>query len=466
MKSNKLWGGRFSDQTNLEVEFFTSSQLFDRRLAEQDIIGSIAHARMLCKCGVLSENERDMIVSGLQTINEEIETEAFVWSDRHEDVHMNIEARLTELIGDTGKKLHTARSRNDQVATDLRLYLRKHIDHIIRNIGLLQSVIIDLAEREIHTIMPGLTHLQTAQPISCGHHLMAWWEMLERDSQRFTDCRTRVNVSPLGSAALAGTSFAIDRKMTAEELDFEEVSNNSLDSVSDRDFIMEFQSVAALTAIHLSRICEDLSLWASQPFGFIDLGDDFCTGSSIMPQKKNPDVVELIRGKSARVVGNLTSILVLMKGQALGYNRDNQEDKEPLFDTIETIGPCLDMLCQMLPGISFDRETMRSASIEGYTTATDLADYLVKKDIPFRDAHAAVGKAVAHAANQKVELSDLSLKSLQSFCEKIEGDVFDILKIEGSVKSRNHVGGTSPEQVSLQIQSARRKIEARRKNTT
>jgi len=466
MKSNKLWGGRFSDRTNLEVELFTSSQLFDRRLAEQDIVGSIAHARMLCKCGVLSENERDMIISGLQTINEEIDTDAFVWSDRHEDVHMNIEARLTELIGDTGKKLHTARSRNDQVATDLRLYVRKHIDHIICDIDLLQSVIIDLAEREIHTIMPGLTHLQTAQPISCGHHLMAWWEMLERDSQRFTDCRKRVNVSPLGSAALAGTSFAIDRKMTADELDFEEVSNNSLDSVSDRDFIVEFQSIAALTAIHLSRICEDLSLWASQRFGFIELSDDFCTGSSIMPQKKNPDVVELIRGKSARVIGNLTSILVLMKGQALGYNRDNQEDKEPLFDTIETIGPCLDMLCQMLPGIIFDREAMRSAAIEGYTTATDLADYLVNKDIPFRDAHAVVGKAVAHAAKQKVELSDLSLKSLQSFCEKIEGDVFDILKIEGSVKSRNHVGGTSPEQVSLQIQNARRKIEARRKNTT
>ncbi|MBO67902.1 MAG: argininosuccinate lyase [Acidiferrobacteraceae bacterium] len=464
MKSNKLWGGRFGNQTNASVELFTSSQLFDRLLAEQDIVGSIAHARMLCKCGVLSENERDMIVSGLHKINKEIESESFVWSDRHEDVHMNIEARLTELIGDTGKKLHTARSRNDQVATDLRLYVRKYIDHIIRNIDRLESVIIDLAEREIHTIMPGLTHLQTAQPISCGHHLMAWLEMLERDVQRFSDCRKRVNVSPLGSAALAGTSFAIDRRMTADELGFEELSNNSLDSVSDRDFIMEFQSVAALTAVHLSRICEDLSLWASQRFDFIQIGDDFCTGSSIMPQKKNPDVVELIRGKSARVVGNLTAIFVLMKGQALGYNRDNQEDKEPLFDTIETIDSCIDMLCQMLPGIIFNREKMRLAAIDGYTTATDLADYLVNKEIPFRDAHSAVGQAVAHAAHQNVELSNLPLKTLQGFCDKIEEDVFDILDIEGSVKSRNHFGGTAPEQVLLQIQNARNQIEARRKN--
>ena len=461
MKSDKLWGGRFGSATDAAVETFTASQLFDRRLAEQDIVGSSAHARMLCHCGILTEDERDAIIAGLKTILEEVQADCFPWSDKHEDVHMNIEARLIGLIGDVGKKLHTARSRNDQIATDLRLYVRLYIDRINGSIRTLQEVLIDAAEREVDSVMPGLTHLQTAQPVTCGHHLMAWVEMLERDWHRFLDCRKRVDVSPLGSAALAGTGFAIDRDMTAKELGFDTISRNSLDAVSDRDFVIEFQSTASILAIHLSRICEDLSLWASQRFGFVDLGDAFCTGSSIMPQKKNPDVVELVRGKTARVIGNLTAILVLMKGQALAYNRDNQEDKEPLFDTVDTLLACLGILGRMIPGIVFNRDKMRTAATEGHTTATDLADYLVRKGMAFRDAHVAVGKAVAAAETSQTNLADLPLATLQSFCPAVDNDVFEVLTLDGSVQSRDHIGGTAPAQVRYQIQTARARLKQR-----
>jgi argininosuccinate lyase len=461
MKSSKLWGGRFESATDTAVEMFTASQLFDRRLAEQDIAGSNAHARMLCHCGILSKDERDAIITGLETILDEIQTDRFPWSDEHEDVHMNIEARLIGLIGDVGKKLHTARSRNDQVATDLRLYVRKYIDRINESITTLQNVLIDSAEREADTVMPGLTHLQPAQPVSCGHHLMAWVEMLERDWQRFCDCRKRVDISPLGSAALAGTSFPIDREMTAEELGFNAISTNSLDAVSDRDFIIEFQATASILAVHLSRICEDLSLWASQRFGFIDLGDTFCTGSSLMPQKKNPDVVELVRGKAARVIGNLTAILVLMKGQALTYNRDNQEDKEPLFDTVDTLLACLGILAHMIPSLVFHCDKMRTAASEGQTTATDLADYLVRKGIAFRDAHSIVGQVVISAEENQTNLADLPLPILQNFCKKIASDVFDVLTLDGSIRSRDHIGGTAPSQVRHQIKNSRIRLKQR-----
>jgi argininosuccinate lyase len=416
---------------------------------------------MLCHCGILTEGERDAIIAGLKTILEEVQTNCFPWSDEHEDVHMNIEARLIGLIGDAGKKLHTARSRNDQIATDLRLYVRLYIDRINSSISAFQDVLIDAAEREADSVMPGLTHLQTAQPVTCGHHLMAWVEMLERDWHRFCDCRKRVDVSPLGSAALAGTGFAIDREMTAKELGFDTISRNSLDAVSDRDFVIEFQSTASILAVHLSRICEDLSLWASQRFGFVDLGDAFCTGSSIMPQKKNPDVVELVRGKTARVIGNLTAVLVLMKGQALAYNRDNQEDKEPLFDTVDTLLACLGILGQMVPGLVFNRDKMRVAATEGYTTATDLADYLVRKGVAFRDAHVAVGQVVAVAETNQTNLADLPLATLQDFCPAIENDVFEVLSLDGSVQSRDHIGGTAPTQVRYQIQTARARSKQR-----
>ena len=461
MTNKKLWSGRFSSTTDVEVEAFTASQLFDRRLAEQDIQASCAHARMLHHCKLLTKRECDYIVDGLEKILTEIKTENFLWSNEHEDVHMNIEARLIELIGDTGKKLHTARSRNDQIATDLRLYVRGTINQINGEITALQSVLIDIAEREASTIMPGLTHLQNAQPITLGHHLMAWLEMLDRDWCRFSDCAKRVNVSPLGSGALAGTSFTIDRELTARELGFAEVSRNSLDAVADRDFVIEFQSVASMLSVHLSRICEDLSLWASQLFGFIELSDEFSTGSSIMPQKKNPDVAELIRGKTARVLGNLIAILVLMKGQAFTYNRDNQEDKEPLFDTTDTLLSCLKILRRMIPAIVFHRGRMRDIAAQGHTTATDLADYLVLKGVPFRDAHAAVGRVVAEAEIHKTQLSDLSLSTLRDFCNKVEEDVFDVLTIDGSVNARSHVGGTAPSQVRHQAQQARKRLKDR-----
>ena len=374
---------------------------------------------------------------------------------------MNIEARLIELIGDAGKKVHTGRSRNDQVATDLRLFVRSAIDQTLQAVSALQSALVDVADREADTIMPGLTHLQSAQPVTAGHHLLAWVEMLERDWQRCRDCRRRVNISPLGSGALAGTSFPIDREMTAAELGFQDVSENSLDAVSDRDFVIEFCSAAALLGMHLSRMAEDLVLWSSENCRFVDLGDGFCTGSSIMPQKKNPDVAELVRGKSGRLLGNVTSLMVLMKGQPLSYNRDNQEDKEPLFDTVDTVLACLQVMTAMLSNMRFDREVMRAAALRGYATATDLADYLVRKGIPFRDAHAIVGKVIRSAQDQGVDLDELSLDVLRGFSPHIQSDVYDVLSLEGSIAARDQVGGTAPQQVREAIDRCRQRLAGR-----
>ncbi|MGE4634563.1 MAG: argininosuccinate lyase [Arenicellales bacterium] len=461
MATEKLWGGRFDGGTNATVEAFSASEHFDRRLAHYDIAGSRAHARMLNAVGVISDTDCEAIISGLETITLEINEDRFEWRSQLEDVHMNIEARLTELVGEPGKKLHTARSRNDQVATDLRLFVRDAIDQLCTDITALQGVLLTQAEREATSIMPGMTHMQAAQPVTCGHHLLAWNAMLERDWQRLVDCRRRVNVSPLGSAALAGTSFPIDRQMSAQALGFDSVSTNSLDAVSDRDFVIEFCSGCALLGVHLSRIAEELVLWASESCRFVDLGDAFCTGSSIMPQKKNPDVAELVRGKSGRAIGNLVSLLVLMKGQPLAYNRDNQEDKEPLFDSVDTAHACLQVLVAMVPNMNFDRERMRKAAQRGHTTATDLADYLVRRGMAFRDAHEAVGKAVRLAEARHLELPDLSLEQLRNICEHIDSDVFDVLTLEGSVESRNHTGGTAPRQVREAVAAARQALAVR-----
>ncbi|GJL81656.1 MAG: argininosuccinate lyase [marine bacterium B5-7] len=441
------------------MENFSASEHFDRRLYRHDIEGSRAHAKMLAAAGILSADEYEAIIDGLGTIREQIEAGEFNWSQRLEDVHMNIESRLTDLIGDAGKKLHTGRSRNDQVATDIRLFVREAIDAIVARLGVLQSVLVERAETEADTIMPGFTHMQSAQPVTLGHHLMAWVEMLDRDAGRFNDCRTRLNVCPLGAAALAGTSYPIDREMTAEALGFDTVSGNSLDSVSDRDFLMEFNAAAAILAVHLSRIAEELVLWSSERFGFVDLGDAFCTGSSIMPQKKNPDAAELVRGKSARVIGNLMALLVLMKGQPLAYNRDNQEDKEPLFDTLDTVVACLDVYIAMFPGAQFNRPRMLAAASEGFATATDLADYLVRRNMPFRDAHEIVGKVVAAAIDKGLRLDQLTLEELRVFCNAIDEDVFEVLTLEGSVSARDHIGGTAPAQVRKAIASARLRLK-------
>jgi len=458
MSSNKkLWGGRFQQPTDAFVEEFTASVGFDRRLAPYDIAGSVAHARMLAKVGVLTADEADTIIKGLQTILGEIEQGEFDWQVSLEDVHMNIEARLTERVGDVGKKLHTGRSRNDQVATDIRLYMRDGIDAVMEGIGNLAGRLLAVAEQEADTLMPGFTHLQPAQPVSFGHHMMAWFEMLARDLERMRDCRARVNRMPLGAAALAGTSYPIDRAFTCEQLGFDAVCENSLDAVSDRDFAIEFAAAASILMMHLSRFSEELILWSSTQFGFIDLGDAFCTGSSIMPQKKNPDVPELVRGKSGRVTGHLVSLLMLMKSQPLAYNKDNQEDKEPLFDTLDTVIDCLKVYADMMGSISLNRDTMRAAATAGYTTATDLADYLVRKGIPFRDAHEVVGKAVHAAIEQDKDLSGLSLEQLQSFSETIEQDVFEVLTLEGSVNARSHVGGTAPATVRSAIKTAKQK---------
>ena len=458
MATENLMRGRFDSDTNATVEAFSASEHFDRRLAHYDIAGSMAHARMLNAVGVISDTDCEAIMSGLEAITLEINEDRFEWRSQLEDVHMNIEVRLTELVGEPGKKLHTARSRNDQVATDLRLFVRDAIDQLCTDITALQGALLTQAESEATSIMPGMTHMQAAQPVTCGHHLLAWNAMLERDWQRLGDCRRRVNVSPLGSAALAGTSFPIDRQMSAQALGFDSVSTNSLDSVSDRDFVIEFCSACALLGVHLSRIAEELVLWASQSCRFVDLGDAFCTGSSIMPQKKNPDVAELVRGKSGRAIGNLVSLLVLMKGQPLAYNRDNQEDKEPLFDSVDTAHACLQVLVAMVPNMKFDRERMRKAAQRGHTTATDLADYLVCRGMAFRDAHEAVGKAVGLAEARQLELPDLSLEQLRDICEHIDSDVFDVLTLEGSVESRDHTGGTAPRQVREAIAAARQAL--------
>jgi|TARA_Y100000310_G_C20698483_1_gene827435 argininosuccinate lyase len=457
----KLWAGRFREATDRFVARFTASVHFDQRLAYHDIQGSVAHATMLQQVGILSEEELAKILSGLQSIQDSIDSGEFIWSADLEDVHMNIEAALTEKIGSAGKKLHTGRSRNDQVATDIRLYLRDEIDLIANEITVLQKALLSLAKREVNTIMPGFTHLQIAQPVTFGHHLMAWYEMIERDYQRLQDCRRRVNIMPLGSAALAGTDFPIDRNLTAELLGFECPSANSLDSVSDRDFAIEFAATASLIMVHLSRWCEELVLWVSPQFDFIELPDRFCTGSSIMPQKKNADVAELIRGKSGRVYGDLMSLLTLMKGQPLAYNRDNQEDKEPLFDVIDTIKDCIRALADMIPAMQPKKENMKLAAEKGYATATDLADYLAKKGLPFRDAHEVVGKLVGYAVDRGKDLSALSAQEMQEFSDLIDDDVFSVLTLEGSVHARNHPGGTAPEQVTKAIKQAESVVNGR-----
>jgi len=454
----KPWGGRFDEPTDAFVEEFTASVGFDRRLYRHDIQGSIAHARMLAHVGVLSTEECMAIVAGLEGIAADIEAGRFEWSTALEDVHMNIEARLVKAIGDVGKKLHTGRSRNDQVATDIRLYLREAIDAILAELERLMSALLEIAGREAETIMPGFTHLQAAQPISFGHHMLAWFEMLFRDRQRLVDCRRRVNVLPLGAAALAGTSYPIDRAYTAGLLGFEAVAENSLDAVSDRDFAIEFNACGALIMMHLSRFSEELVLWSSQQFGFIDISDAFCTGSSIMPQKKNPDVPELIRGKSGRVYGHLMSLLTLMKAQPLAYNKDNQEDKEPLFDTIDTLLGSLRAYADMMPHVEVRRERLREATLAGFTTATDLADYLVRQGIPFRDAHEIVGQSVRYALDKGMDLAELSLDELRRFSADIKEDVFDVLSLEGSLAARDHIGGTAPVQVRAAVVRARERL--------
>ena len=459
--TNQQWGGRFSEATDAFVARFTASVDFDQRMFRQDIQGSVAHAKMLAAVGVLTATERDDIIRGLEEIRMEIERGQFEWSVALEDVHMNIEAALTAKIGMAGKKLHTGRSRNDQVATDIRLYLRDEVDFILTEISRLQTGLVDLAERESDTIMPGFTHLQTAQPVTFGHHLLAWNEMLQRDYERMLDCRKRINVLPLGSAALAGTTYPLDRHMTAELLGFERPSENSLDSVSDRDFAIEFCAAAALILTHLSRASEELILWTSAQFDFINLPDRFCTGSSIMPQKKNPDVPELVRGKTGRVNGNLISLLTLMKGQPLAYNKDNQEDKEPLFDTIDTVKGSLRAFADMVPALEAKKDSMRAAALKGFATATDLADYLVRKGLPFRDAHEVVGKSVAYGIETDKDLSEMTLQELQVFSDLITDDVFDVLTLEGSVQARDHIGGTAPTQVRAAAQRARDIIAAR-----
>ncbi|WP_019601395.1 argininosuccinate lyase [Teredinibacter turnerae] len=459
--SVKPWGGRFSEATDAFVERFTASVNFDQRLYHHDINGSIAHATMLASVGVLSDDEKNAIIEGLEGIRKDIESGAFTWSVSLEDVHMNIEAELTKRIGITGKKLHTGRSRNDQVATDIRLYLRDEIDTIGKELTRLQQGLLFLAEREAHTIMPGFTHLQTAQPVTFGHHLLAWYEMLSRDYGRLMGCRKRLNQSPLGAAALAGTTYPIDREQTAALLGFNHPTRNSLDSVSDRDFAIEFSAFAALLMTHLSRASEELVLWTSAQFNFIDLPDRFCTGSSIMPQKKNPDVPELVRGKTGRVNGHLIALLTLMKSQPLAYNKDNQEDKEPLFDTVDTVKDCLRAFADMVPALNANKAAMLEAAKRGFSTATDLADYLVRKGIPFRDSHEIVGKSVAFGIAQNKDLSEMTLAELQQFSDVIENDVFDVLTLEGSVAARDHIGGTAPAQVLKAVELAKEELAAR-----
>jgi argininosuccinate lyase len=452
----KSWSGRFSEPVAELVKKYTASVSFDKRLAEFDIQGSLAHANMLGQQGIISKNDVAAIEKGLAEILAEIQAGSFEWLLDLEDVHLNIEKRLTDKIGDAGKRLHTGRSRNDQVATDVRLWLRATVDDVLAGIKNLQLSIVDLAEQHADTIMPGFTHLQVAQPVTFGHHLMAYFEMLKRDVARFADCRKRINYLPLGAAALAGTSYPIDRDMVAKTLGFDGVCENSLDAVSDRDFAIEFSAASAILMTHLSRFSEELILWSSPRFAFIDIADRFCTGSSIMPQKKNPDVPELVRGKTGRVNGHLVALLTLMKGQPLAYNKDNQEDKEPLFDTADTVLVTLAIYADMLRGITVNKTNMRQAALEGFATATDLADYLVKKGMPFRDAHEVVALAVKHGVQQGCDLADLPLSDLQKFSSMINDDVYQVLTLEGSIASRNHIGGTAPTQVKLAVARARK----------
>src|SRR5262245_13711217 len=455
---NQPWSGRFSEPATELAQRFTASVSFDRRLAEFDIEASIAHARMLQATGIIGKGDLTAIEKGLAQIRAEIREGRFAWSAEHEDVHFNIERRLTELAGEPGKRLHTARSRNDQVATDLRLYLRAAIDQALAHVKSLQRALLDLADEHAETVMPGYTHLQVAQPISFGHHLLAYFEMLARDAQRLTDCRRRMNRLPLGAAALAGTSFPVDRLMVAKELGFDGVCENSIDAVSDRDFAIEFCACATLVMTHLSRFCEELVIWMNPRFGFVTLPDRFCTGSSIMPQKKNPDVAELIRGKTGRVNGHLVALLTIMKGQPLAYNRDNQEDKEPLFDTVDTLAMSLAVFSEMLPGIQVNRAAMEEAARQGHATATDLAEYLVKKGVAFREAHEAVAQAVRFAESRGCDLADLKLSELQRFSPAIAKDALAVLTLDGSLKSRTHLGGTAPVRVKAAIAKARKSI--------
>ncbi len=456
MQDNQTWSGRFNEPVAELVKRYTASVDFDKRLALFDIQGSLAHAQMLASCNIISAQDLQDIRRGLAQIENEVISGDFVWQLDLEDVHLNIEKRLTALVGDAGKRLHTGRSRNDQVATDIRLYLRSSIDDIITLLKALQAALLDLAQHHTHTIMPGFTHLQVAQPVSFAHHLLAYFEMCQRDVERFADARRRVNRLPLGAAALAGTSYPIKREMVAELLGFEAVCQNSLDAVSDRDFAIEFTAAAALAMTHLSRLSEELILWMSPRFGFIDIADRFCTGSSIMPQKKNPDVPELVRGKTGRVNGHLVALLTLMKGQPLAYNKDNQEDKEPLFDTVDTLTQTLRIYADMMRGITVKPEAMRRAALQGYATATDLADYLVKKGLPFRDAHEAVALAVRHAEQRGCDLAELKLEELQQFSSLIADDIYSVLTLEGSLAARNHTGGTAPKQVEASIARARK----------
>jgi argininosuccinate lyase len=454
----KPWSGRFNEPISERVQRYTASIPFDYRLAEFDIEGSLAHARMLAKVGVLNTEDLAAIEQGMAEILDKVRAGRFEWSLQKEDVHLNIEAALTERIGDAGKRLHTGRSRNDQVALDVRLYLRDAIDRLLELLQRCRLALIDQAEAHHDTVMPGFTHLQVAQPVSFGHHLLAYFEMLSRDAERLSDCRKRVNRLPLGAAALAGTSFPIDREFVARELGFEAVCENSIDAVSDRDFAIEFLSCAALIMIHLSRLSEEMILWMNPRFGFINLPDRFCTGSSIMPQKKNPDVPELIRGKTGRINGHLVALLTLMKAQPLAYNKDNQEDKEPLFDTVDTLIDTLAIVAEMIPGIETKPDAMRRAAMEGYATATDLADYLVKKGLPFRDAHEVVARAVQAAEAGGRDLGGLALEELRIFSPLIDQDVYGVLTLEGSLSARNHLGGTAPLQVREALRRARQRL--------
>jgi len=458
-KKDEAWSARFSEPVSDLVKRYTASVFFDYRLAKVDIQGSLAHAEMLAHQKIISQQDYAEIVRGMTQIQADISAGKFEWLLDLEDVHLNIEKRLTELVGDAGKRLHTGRSRNDQVATDIRLYLRSAIDDIGGLLNNLQIALLQLAERHAGTIMPGFTHMQVAQPVTFGHHILAYVEMFNRDAERMMDCRKRVNRLPLGAAALAGTTFPIDRQRVAKTLGFEDICHNSLDAVSDRDFAIEFCAASALVMTHISRLSEELVIWMSPRVGFIDIADRFCTGSSIMPQKKNPDVPELARGKTGRVNGHLVALLTLMKGQPLAYNKDNQEDKEPLFDTVDTVIDTLRIFADMAAGISVKPDAMRAAALQGYATATDLADYLVKKGLPFRDAHEAVAKAVLACEQRSCDLVDLSIAELREFSPLINDDIFSVLTLEGSVAARNHAGGTAPAQVVEAIKRARGRLK-------
>ena len=459
-KKSEAWSALFSEPMSELVKRYTASVFFDKRLWRADIDGSLAHAEMLAAQGVIAAEDHAAIQRGMAQIAQEIESGAFEWKLDLEDVHLNIEARLTQLVGDAGKRLHTGRSRNDQVATDVRLWLRSEIDLIAGLYTELQQALLDLADKNAEVILPGFTHLQVAQPVSFGHHMLAYVEMFARDAERLADVRRRVNRLPLGAAALAGTSYPLDRERVAKTLGMEGVCQNSLDAVSDRDFAIEFTAAASLAMVHVSRLSEELVLWMSQSFGFIDIADRFCTGSSIMPQKKNPDVPELARGKTGRVVGHLMGLITLMKGQPLAYNKDNQEDKEPLFDTVDTLKDTLRIFAEMVGGITVKPEAMERAALKGYATATDLADYMVKKGLPFRDAHEVVAHAVKTALQQGVDLSELPLETLRGFSPLVGEDVYEVLSLRGSLNARNILGGTAPAQVRQQIARHRTRLAA------